>query len=241
MLIKAKAIVLHCLSYNDTTNIVHLYTDEFGRVSYLRAKPGSRKSSLKNAFFQPLSLVEIEADHHGNRSMQRMKEIRCLYAFTGIPFDPAKNAIALFLSEVLYRSIRESEKNPSLFDYLYRSIQWLDLCEKGLGNFHLVFLIKLTRYLGFYPNVENQQSHWYFDLQGGCFSPVCPPHNAWLTPAQANDFAKLMRMNFDNMAAFHFDRRERVEILRQMLNYYRMHLTEFPTIKSLSVLQEIFE
>jgi DNA repair protein RecO (recombination protein O) len=241
MLIKAKAIVLHCLSYNDTTNIVHLYTEDFGRMSYLVGKPRTRKSSLKNAFFQPLSLVEIEADHHGNRSIHRIKDIRCIYAFTRIPFDPTKNAVALFLSEVLYRSLRESEKNTSLFDYLCRSVQWLDLCEKGVGNFHLVFLIKLTRYLGFYPNVENQQPNWYFDLQGGCFSPTRPMHNAWLTPAQASDFARLMRMNFENMAAFRFKHDERVEMLRQMLNYYRLHLTEFPTIKSLAVLQEIFE
>jgi len=241
MLIKIKAIVLHCLAYSDTTNIVHLYTEEFGRMSYLAAKTHSRKSNLKSAFFMPLSLVEIEADHKGSRSLQRIKEIRCLYNFSGIPYNPVKNAVSLFLAEVLYRSLRETEKNPALFDYLFRSVQFLDLCEKGLANFHLVFLIKLTRYLGFYPNVEEQQPHWYFDLQDGSFTPSRPLHNAWLTPEQAADFALLMRMNFDNMQAFQFERHQRVEILRQMLNYYRMHLTEFPGIKSLGVLQEIYD
>jgi DNA repair protein RecO (recombination protein O) len=241
MLIKIKAIVLHCLAYSDTTNIVHLYTEEFGRMSYLATKTRSKKSNLKSAFFMPLSLVEIEADHKGSRHIQRIKEIRCLYNFTGIPYDPVKNAVSLFLAEVLYRSLRETEKNPALFDYLLRSIQFLDLCEKGLANFHFVFLIKLTRYLGFYPNVEEQHPHWYFDLQGGAFTPSRPLHNAWLTPEQAADFALLMRMNFDNMQAFLFERRQRVEILRQMLNYYRMHLTDFPSIKSLNVLQELFD
>jgi DNA repair protein RecO (recombination protein O) len=242
MLIKNKAIVLHCLPYNDNTNIVHLYTEEFGRISYLAGKPRSRKSSLRSAFFQPLSLVEIEADHHGSRSLQRIKEIRCLHALSGIPFEPVKNGVALFLAEVLFRALRESEKNPVLFDFLYRSIQLLDACDnKNLANFHLVFLIKLTRYLGFYPNVEEQQPGWYFDLHGGCFVPVCPLHNAWLNPTQANDFAHLLRMNFDNMGAYKFDRHERVEIVKQMLNYYRMHLTEFPTIKALAVLQELYD
>jgi DNA repair protein RecO (recombination protein O) len=240
MLVKVNAIVLHGQSYNDSTNIVHLYTEDFGRMSYLVTKSHSRKSSLRSAFFQPLSLVEIEADHHANRSLQRIKEIRSIFPFTGIPMDPAKNTIALFLAEVLYRSLRESERNTALFDYLLRSVQLLDLCEKGLANFHLVFLIKLTRYLGFYPNVEGQRPNWYFDLQGGNFVPTRPFHNAWLSPEQALGFASMMRMNFDNLHAFRFDHRERVEILNQMLNYYRMHLTEFPTIKSLAVLQEVF-
>lgn len=210
-------------------------------MSYLAGKTHNRKSSLRGAFFQPLSLVEFEADHHGNRSLQRIREIRCFCPFTGIPSNPVKNALALFIAEVLYRSLRESEKSPALFNYLLRSIQLLDLCETGLANFHLVFLIKLTRYLGFYPNVEEQKPGYYFDLQGGCFVSSRPVHNAWLTPDQAEEFVRLMRINFDNLGAFRFNHQERVEILKQMLNYYRMHLSEFPTIKSLGVLQEIFD
>ncbi|MDD4922465.1 MAG: DNA repair protein RecO C-terminal domain-containing protein, partial [Bacteroidales bacterium] len=215
--------------------------EEYGRMSYLATRPRSKKSNLKSAFFQPLSLVEIEADHQGSRHLQRIKEIRSLYNFSGIPYDPVKNAISLFLAEVLYRSLRETEKNTALFDYISGSIQLLDLCDKGLANFHLVFLIKLTRFMGFYPNVEEQQPHWYFDLQGGSFTPTRPLHNAWLKPEEAADFALLMRMNFDNIQAFQFERHQRVEILRQMLNYYRMHLTDFPSIRSLNVLQELFD
>ncbi|HEY5500307.1 MAG TPA: DNA repair protein RecO [Bacteroidales bacterium] len=241
MLLKIKAIVLHCLAYNDTTNIVHLYTEDFGRMSYLASRSRSKKSNLKSAFFMPLSLVEIEADHKGSRNLQRIKEVRSIYNFSGIPYDQAKNAMSLFLAEVLYRSLRETEKNPTLFEYLFRSIQYLDLCEKGLANFHLVFLIKLTRFLGFYPNVEGQAPNWYFDLQGGCFTPTRPLHNAWLTPAESTNFAILMRMNFDNMQAFQFERHQRVHILRQMMDYYRIHLADFPEIKSLNVLQELYD
>lgn len=241
MLIKIKAIVLHCLAYNDTTNIVHLYTEDFGRMSYLARNTHGKRSNIKSAFFQPLSLIEIEADHKGSRELQRIKEIRCLYTFSGIPFNPAKNAVSLFLAEVLYRSLRESERDPVLFDYLFRSIQFLDTCEKGLANFHLVFLIKLTRYLGFSPNMEGQHPLWYFDLQNGVFVSSQPLHNAWLNPEQAKNFTRLMRINFENMHAFKFERHQRVEILRQILNYYRIHLIEFQTIKSLAVLEEIFD
>ena len=241
MLVKVRAIVLHCQPYSDTANIVHMYTEEFGRLSYLAGKTSNRKSKLRSAFFQPLSLVEFEADHQGNRGLQRIKEIRSLCPLSDILSTPVKNAIALFLAEVLYRSLRETEKNPALFLYLFQSIQLLDLCKTGLANFHLVFLLKLTRYLGFYPNIEDKNEGGYFDLQGGSFSLTRPFHNAWLTPEQAKDFVQLMRITFDNLEAFKFNHRERVEILRQILNYYRMHLTEFPTIKSLEVMQELFD
>lgn len=241
MLLRIRAVVLHCQPYNDATNIVHLYTEDFGRMSYVAAKSRNRRSCLKNAFFLPLSLVEIEADHKGSATLQRIKNIRSLHPFSGIPFQPEKNAVSLFLAEVLYRTLRETEKNTPLFGFLFQSVQFLDLCEKGLANFHLVFLIRLTRFLGFYPNVEERRPGWYFDLHGGSFTPIRPLHNAWLNPVEANFFARLLRMNFENMAAFPFERRQRTEILRQILNYYRMHLTDFPSIQSLSVLQELYD
>jgi len=89
--------------------------------------------------------------------------------------------------------------------------------------------------------MEGQRPHWFFDLHDGAYVSTRPLHNAWLTPDQADEFSLLMRMNFDNMQAFKFERHQRVEILRQMLNYYRMHLTDFPSIKSLGVLQELFD
>jgi len=240
MLIKTNAIVLYCLPYSDSAHIVHMYTEDFGRMTYMVHLSNNRQSVMKRAFFQPLSLLEIQADHKGSRQLQHIKEVRCLHPFMGIPFDIGKSTIALFLAEILYRSLRDTEKNPILFNYLLQSVQLLDLCDKGLANFHLVFLIKLTRYIGFYPNLEGQQPGWFFDLSGGVFVPTCPSHNAWLNPTEATLFARLMQINFDNMAAYKFGHHQRVELLRQMLNYYRMHLTEFPAIKSLEVLEEVF-
>ncbi|MDP4278617.1 MAG: DNA repair protein RecO [Bacteroidota bacterium] len=241
MLVKTKALVLHCLPYSDSASIVHLYTEEFGRMSYLVRLPKSRKAVLKRAFFQPLSVLEIEADHKGSRQLQYIKEAHCLYPFTGICSDVGKSTIALFLAEVLYRSLRDTEKNPVLFAFLCQSVQLLDLCDKGLANFHLVFLIKLTRYIGFYPNMESQRSDWYFDLQGGVFVASRPAHNAWLSPEEAAFFARLMDINFENMSTYQFGHHKRTDILHQMLDYYKIHLVDFPAIKSLEVLEEVFE
>lgn len=240
MLVKSQAVVLHQIKYNDSDSIVYLYSKDFGRISYLVANR-RKKSALSQALFQPLSIIEYEGDHKMNRELQRIKEAQSIYAFQSIPFDPDKNIISLFLSEFLYRVLSEADANPMLFDYLVQSIEILDLCQKGTANFHLVFLIKLTRYMGFYPNTEDNHPGWYFDLQAGVFSPACPPHNAWLSPSDAQNFARLLRMNYENLYAFKFDRHERVALLKQMLNYYRLHLVEFPEIKSLSVLQSLYD
>jgi len=94
--------------------------------------------------------------------------------------------------------------------------------------------------LGCYPNLEGQREGWFFDLQGGVFVPHCPPHNAWLTPTDAQAFARLMQITYDNMWAYGFEHSQRVHILRQMLDYYRLHLTDFPGIKSIDVLEDLF-
>lgn len=240
MLVASNAIVLHCLPYSDSTHIVHLYTEDFGRMSYMVRLSKGKQSGLKRALFQPLSILSIQADHKGSRQLQRLKDATTTYPFSSVPFDVIKSSIALFLAEVLYRSLRDTERNPDLFEFMSRSIQWLDLGDKGLANFHLVFLIKLTRYLGFYPNLENRREGWFFDLQGGVFVPNCPPHTAWLGPADALAFSRLMRINYDNMDTFGFEHGQRVRILRLMLDYYRLHLIEFPQIKSLDVLVDLF-
>lgn len=231
---------MHCLAYNDSTNIVHLYTEEFGRASFLVSNSQSKKSKLKRAYFIPLSIIEIESEFKGSRQLQRIKEVRSLYPFMHLPFDNSKSAVAMFLSEVLYRALRDNESNKALFEYLFNSVQLLDLCEKGLANFHLVFLIKLSRYMGFYPNLEGGKPGWYFDLSGGVFVQERPLHNAWLSPKDSEGFARLMQISFDNMHFYMFDHNQRVELLRQILNYYRIHLTDFPAIKSLDVFQDLF-
>ncbi|MDD2560124.1 MAG: DNA repair protein RecO [Bacteroidales bacterium] len=239
MLVRSQALVLHQIPYSDAFSVVHLYTREFGRQPYLLSR-NPKNSRLRQSLFQSLSIIEYEADHKGSRELQRLKEARSLFAFTGIPGDPVKNAIALFLSEVLYRALEERESNPALFDFLVQSVEILDLCPAGTANFHLVFLIKLSRYLGFYPNLEDKAPGKYFDLQAGTFCSHRPAHKDWLTPGDAQGFAVLLRINFENMSAFRYDRRQRQRILRQTLDYYRLHLSDFPAIKSLDVLQELF-
>lgn len=240
MLQKTVGIVLHSLKYNDTSNIVDIYTQHMGRASFLVKIPRSRKSVVKSVLFQPFSMVEFEADYRPTTSLYSIKEAKSWYPFRTLPYDPFKSAIVMFLAEFLYRALREEAENGPLFAYLEHSIRWLDECEQGFANFHLVFLMRLSRFLGLYPNTEGYSEGCFFDMQNACFSLSQPSHGAFLKPEEAARINVLMRMNYETMHLFTMSRGERNRCLTIINDYYRLHLPDFPVLKSLDVLKELF-
>lgn len=242
MLQKTLGIVLHALKYNDASLIADIYTEVAGRASFLVSVPSSRKAAVKSVLFQPLSLVELEVDFRPNTSIYKVKEAKSFYPFSTLPYDPYKSAIALFLSEFLYRAVREEVENRPLFAYLQHSMIWLDECRDGFANFHLVFLMRLSRFLGLYPNLEDYQSGDYFDLQNACFTSLRPQlHSHYIGPEEASRLTMLMRMNYETMHLFAMNRVERARCLTIMNEYYRLHLPDFPVLKSLEILKELFD
>lgn len=240
MLAKTTGIVLHSLKYSDSATIVTIYTQQFGRVSYMVYGVNKKKAVYRSAFLQPLSIVDIDVIHTPGKEIQRVKEVRTAVPFTEIPFQPIKNSIALFLSEVLSRTLRESEPDEELFIFLKNSILLLDCCEQGVANFHLVFLLKLTRYLGCFPNNE-EKSNGYFDLINGIFLYQKPLHSHYLLPELSKDFAILLDSDYHNMADSSFSRKRRMELLESIVEYYRLHMPDFNGLHSLEVLQNLFD
>lgn len=242
MLQKTVGIVLHVLKYSDTSHIIEMYTEVSGRISFLVAVPRSRKAAVKSVLFQPLSLIEFEADFRLNTSLYKIKEAKSFYPFSSIPYNPYKSAMALFMAEFLCRAIREEAENRPLFAYLVHSITWLDECKEGFANFHLVFLMRLSRFLGLYPNLDDYREGDYFDLLNACFVPLRPQlHASFIQPQDASRLNALMRMNYDTMHLFGMSRGERTRCLTVINEYYRLHLPDFPVLKSLAVLQELFD
>ena len=242
MLQTALGIVLRTVKYKDAAFIADVYTDVAGRVSFRVPVPRSRKSAVKPVLFQPLALVELEADFRLNTSIYKIKEAKSWYPFSSLPYDPRKSAIALVLSEFLCRSVRVVADNRALFSYLQHSIVWLDECRIGFANFHLVFLMRLSRFLGLYPNLEGYSEGCYFDLLNACFTPLRPSgHSHYIGPAEAGRLVTLMRMNYDTMHLFAMDRAERMRCLSVIEQYYRLHLPDFPELKSLDVLKQLFD
>ena len=236
-----RGIIIHSTLYNDNYSIVHVYTELYGRMSYLVARQRKQKTRVSNAHFMPLSIVEMEVEHQKKRDIQRIKEARIYYPLVHIPAHPVKNAIALFLAEVLYRIIQTSESDPKLFDYLCNSIRYLEMLEQGIANFHLVFLMHLTRYFGIFPNADSYTPGGYVDLLNGIFTDHIPTHPHYLNKEESVIFSRMLRMNYENMALYAFSRKERTMIIQHILDYYRLHSIDFPEIKSLSVMQSLFD
>ncbi len=240
MLVKTEAIVLHSLKYGETRLIVDLFTREVGRLSCIIPLPKTPKSRLKKQYFQPMTLLEIEVDVRQRLQLQKLKDARLLSAYTSIPFSPEKLALSLFTAEFLYHALRSEQHNEPLFAYLCDSMQWLDTVEVGFANFHLTFLMRLSRFLGFYPNLDDYVDGCVFDLREGRFCTSVPTHRDFLQPDDARRIHTLMRMDFPTMHLYRLNRMDRNRIVDVLLHYYRLHIPQFPELKSLSVLQELW-
>lgn len=250
MLVKTEAIVLHSLKYGESRLIVDMFCRELGRVSFVVSLAKSAKSPLKKQYFQPMTLLEVECDVRQRVQLQKLKDIRLLSTYASVPFSPEKLALSLFVAEFLYHALRAEQQNEPLFAFVCDAMQWLDTVEAGFANFHLTFLMRLSRFLGFYPNLEVRglksgvkgmsDSGYFFDLREGRFSTLAPTHRDFLQPADAQRIHLLMRMDFPTMHLYRLSRHDRNRILGVLLHYYRLHLPQFPELKSVSVLQELW-
>ena len=241
MLTKTQAIVLHSIKYGETRLIVDMFTRSHGRLSFIVNIPKSAKAKVKKQLFQPLTLLEIEADIRQKVQLQKLKDMRLAVPFLSIPFHPHKLAISLFMAEFLYYALRSEQRNELLYDYLENSFLWLDGQDGHFANFHLVFLMRLSRFLGFYPNLDDYVAGDYFDLRESVFLSLPPVHHDFLYPEEAGKVQLMMRMDYPTMHLFRLSHQERNRLLEVSLTYYRLHLPDFPEMKSVSVLQELYQ
>lgn len=236
--ISTKAIVLSALKYSDSSLIVKCFTQHEGLKSYiLRGVLKSKKGRLKPAYFQPLTQLKLEAIHKQKSTLHTIKEVAILYPYKTIYQDITKQSIVLFLSEILSSSIQEEEKNTQFYSYLENAFLWLDTHDK-IANFHLLFLLNLTRFLGFYPDIS--ESHKIaFSLIEGNFTDNTH-QSLTIYGSKLTSFKKLLGINFDTIERVTFNKDERQLILKTIIQYFELHLDGFRTPKSLAILETVF-
>ncbi|MEX0289482.1 MAG: DNA repair protein RecO [Flavobacteriaceae bacterium] len=238
MQVTTKAIVLSSLKYGDTSLIVKAFTASSGLKSYLlKGVLSSKRGKLKSAYFQPLMQLELIANHRNKGTLESIKEARICYHYQSIHRDIIKNAMTMFLAEMLANSIHEEEQNVELFKFLEAALQWLDTHDKT-ANFHLFFLLELTKYLGFYPDTNNLDAE-YFDLVEGEFANE-QSLNPALTGTKLAHFKAFLGINFDAIHRIKLGKKERQELLQNLVLYFEVHLHGFRKPRSLAILNDVF-
>lgn len=236
MQVKTKAVVLSSLKFNEKSLIVKCFTLSDGLKSYFVPNAFStKKNNQKIAYFQPLTLLEIEATHKNKGTLEYFKELKIATPFYTINTNVYKATIVLFVSEMLSNSIQEEEKNENMFSFFETALLWLDH-HNDFSNFHLIFLLETTKYLGFYPDTSDIENH-YFELVDGVFSSLQGVN--CLSGQETALFKRLLDLKFQSDQKV-FSASERQALLKILLSFYNAHLAGFRHPKSLDVLKEVF-
>jgi len=240
MIAATEGIVLHTIKYGESSVIATIFTKDFGRQSYMVNSVRNKKAKNKASVLQPLFLVELEAYQKQSRDIQRIKTIKSLSAYQDIPYDIIKSTQALFLAELLYKTIHEQESYPELFHFVKHALLFLDLMEEGKANFHLYFLFRLTEYLGFMPDTAQAGFEGWLDLKKGAVVPFEPSHPMFANKEITAQLIKLALLKINELNELKLSRNLRDSMLKSLVDYYKLHFDTLGEIKSLNVLHEIF-
>jgi DNA repair protein RecO (recombination protein O) len=239
MLQKTSGIVLHTIKYSETSLIVKIYTQEFGFGSYIISGVRSKKSKNKAGLFQPLALVDIVVSGNERSALPRISEINIHQPYSHLPFDVIKSSIAIFINEILLHSFREPHPDEELFLFIRNSLLILDLDTASCANFHLGFMVQLSRFLGFPPQGEYTADTSVFDLQEGKFVNYLPHHPHYLHANSSIQLSELMRLSYSELSGLTLSKAERKQLLNALILFYQLHISSFGQIKSAAILEEI--
>ncbi len=238
MTVTTQAIVFSSIKYGEADLIVTCYTRDYGLKKYmLKGVLKSRKGKLRASYFQPLTQLEIVAIHKNKGTLERIKEVKISVPYQTLQTQVTKSTLALFLSEILKTVIQEEEKNTDLFAFLSHSFVWLDT-HNHFANFHILFLLKLSAYLGFYPKLDKTNNQ-YFNILEGNFQENST-NTYCVSGEKITYFKTFFGINFDATEHIKLTGKVRLEILTLLLSYYQLHLQGFKKPKSVDVLVQIF-
>ncbi|HLC83167.1 MAG TPA: DNA repair protein RecO [Bacteroidia bacterium] len=239
MLHKTSGIILQTTNYSDTSLIAKIYTENFGLQSYMISGVRSKKSKTKASLFQPMTIVEIEVSNSSKSNLHRISEIAVQHPYSDIPYNIVKSSIAIFLNEVLFRSLKEQEADEDLYSFIKNSLLILDFKNESCSNFHLCFLIQISKFFGFYPQGNFSETTSHFDLCDGKFISSVPSHNNYLNPTLSFLLDKIMSTKFENIQGLMMDSGQRKTLLNAFVFFFKFHIPSFGEIKSMAVLEEV--
>jgi DNA repair protein RecO (recombination protein O) len=242
MLLETVGIVFRTVKYGETSVISDIFTQEKGLHTFIGGGVRSAKARMPFSLFQPMMVVDLVAYYReGPNAMNRLKELRASEIWQKIPFDLKRGAVALFMAEICRKSIQETEENQALFDFLLENLRWLDSTTQPIANLHLHFLLGLSGFLGFQPQLEDQNSgELFLDLKEGIFTPVPPAHRQYLDPEATQQMLELLALPVQSCHELPLSRSERKLLLNKLLMFYELHVPGFSGVNTPEILELIW-
>lgn len=240
---KTKGIVLRSVKYGETSLVVTMFTELFGVQSYMvnGVRQASKKGTARANHFQPASLLDLVVYKNEFKNLQRIKEFKWGYLYQHIFSDIWKNAVALFMIELLNKALKEPEASPDLFYFTEDALLHLDNASPAVAaNLPLFYALHLAVFFGFRINDEYSEEKHYLDLEEGNFVSVQPNHPNFLEGKEAEVVSHILKvMQPEDLAELQLNQEFRRRLLHWIEVYYAMHIPEFGTMKTLPVLREI--
>ena len=238
MIISTKAVVLSKLKYKDHDLIVRAYTASNGVVSFLvKGVFSSKKTKIKPAYFQPLSLLQLEIDYKNNRDLHYIKNVHLQQAYSALHTDILKSTVVIFLAEILTMVLKEEAPNEGLYTYIETALLWFDTVDCN-SIFHHQFLMGLTKYVGVSPELSNPTLP-FFNLEAGLYQAKTSGRYC-ISSSKLTLFNSILGMEFDNYKSESMNSAQKQELLNMILLYFKLHLQGFKSPKSLVILNQVF-
>jgi len=235
-----RGIVLQQIKYGDTSLICQIYTERYGRKSFLFKGIRSKKSKIHANILQALFMLNLTAYVKEGKDMSLVKDASPALIFSHIPYDIHKSAQAMFMAEVLNKCLHEEEPNAVLFAFVRNSIEYFDLMGAGSSNFHILFLVKLSKHLGFYPSAKLNPDEMVFDMKEGIYMPDLQGHLDFIDPLNSQLLDTILNNNYDQLSGLELNQRMRNDLLDFILKFYSFHIEGISRLRSHAVLKEVF-
>lgn len=241
MVHKTKAVVLRTVKFGETSLVVSAFTELFGLQSYIvnNVRTVSKKGASKGVYFQPAALLELVAYHNDFKNLQRIKEYKWSYLYNEVFSHVFKNAVCLYLIELLSKCLKEPEPAPELFYFVEDALQGLDNASPAvMANYPIFFALHLAYFFGF--RIADEPVAEYIDLAEGAFTDVVPRHPHYLEGKEAAAVSQILKVQQPaELQQIKLTRDDRQRILTALESYYALHLPDFGHLKTGPVLREL--
>lgn len=239
---KTKGIILRTIKYGETSMVVTIFTELFGVQTYLvNGIRTQKRSGNKAAMFQAAAVLDLEVYHNDLKNLQRLKEYNWAFLYESILTDVIKNSIALYMVELLQKTLKQPEEHTELFYFCEDALKQLDISENAVAaNFALYFSIHLPQFFGFKIHNNYSEKNSYLDLVEGNFTAERPVHTYYLEEKQAEITSELLKiMQPAELSQLKLNHELRRILLLKYQEYYRLHIPDFGQMKSLDILHEV--